>query len=184
MDFDKGYLKVILGPMFSGKTTELIRIYSRFNSCDIGCCVINHSSDKRYDNSKMSSHNKVMIESLNIDNLMNILPNLSESIKVYIINEGQFFQDLKEGVEFLLSKKKTIYVCGLDGDFQRKKFGSILDIIPLCDDIVKLKGICNVCKKNESIFTHRKGDDTKQILIGEKDLYMTLCRDCYDHLNF
>ena len=92
----KEHLKVILGPMFSGKTTELIRIYNRFNSCDIGCCVINHSSDKRYDNSKMFHTNKVMIESLNIDKLMNILPNLSESIKVYIINEGKFFEDLKD----------------------------------------------------------------------------------------
>ena len=147
MNFENGYLKVILGPMFSGKTTELVRIYNKYTGCYVPSVVINHSSDKRYDASKMSTHNKIMIDSINTDCLVKTIVPLLDSIKVFIINEGQFFNDLCEAIKLLLKNNKVIYVCGLDGDFKRNKFGKILDIIPLADDLVKLKGICSICKK-------------------------------------
>ena len=183
MNFENGYLKIILGPMFGGKTTELIRIYNRYMGCDIPSIVINHSSDKRYDNTKMSTHNKIMIDSLNTDSLVSAINPLLDSIKVFIINEGQFFKDLYKSVNLLLKNNKIVYVCGLDGDYKRNKFGEILDIIPLADDIIKLKGICSICKKNDSIFTHRTVKSDQQVLIGEKDMYMSLCRKCYKHVN-
>tara|TARA_B100001093_G_scaffold83901_1_gene75418 strand:+ start:7259 stop:7813 length:555 start_codon:yes stop_codon:yes gene_type:complete len=183
MNFEKGYLKVILGPMFSGKTTELVRIYNKYMGCDIPCSVINHSNDKRYDSSKMSTHSQIMIDSINTDSLLSAINPILQTTQVFIINEGQFFSDLYEAVLILLKSNKTVYVCGLDGDFKRDKFGDILDIIPLSDDIVKLKGICTICKKNESIFTHRTVKNESQVLIGEKDMYMSLCRKCYNHVN-
>lgn len=183
MNFNKGYLKVILGPMFSGKTTELVRIYNKYSGCDIPCTVINHSNDKRYDSNKMSTHSKIMIDSINTENLMSVIQPLIENIQVFIINEGQFFKDLHKSMIYLLKHNKTVYVCGLDGDFKRNKFGEILDIIPLADDIVKLKGICSICRKNDSIFTHRTIKNDNQILIGEKNMYMSLCRKCYNHVN-
>lgn len=183
MNFNKGYLKVILGPMFSGKTTELVRIYNKYTGCNIPCTVINHSNDKRYDSSKMSTHSKIMIDSVNCKNLISAIKPILTNIQVFIINEGQFFEDLYEAMILLLKNEKTIYVCGLDGDFKRNKFGKILDIIPLADDIIKLKGICSICRKNESIFTHRTVKNDNQVLIGEKDMYMSLCRKCYNHVN-
>ena len=95
----------------------------------------------------------------------------------------QFFADLYEFVMEMLELDKIIFVCGLDGDFQRKKFGSILDIIPLADEVVKVNGICNHCKKRKSLFTHRIVKEGGQIVVGNDNLYMALCRPCYRSLN-
>ena len=178
-----GYLKLILGPMFSGKTSELIRIYNRYSGPKIKkCCVINYEKDKRYDNEKMSTHNKVMIESYNYEKLKDCMKHI-KNYDVFLINEGQFFEDLVEIVNVLVNMhKKIVYVCGLDGDFKRKRFGTILDLIPNCDDIVKLKAICKKCKKNDAIFTHRLTHESEQTLIGV-DNYTSYCRHCYNLVN-
>ena len=174
-----GYLKVILGPMFSGKTTELIKIYNSHKACGINVCVINHSSDKRYHPEKLSTHNKNMIESINLNKLTFISPLISQ-YDVFVINEGQFFDDLYDIVNILVNMhKKKVYVAGLDGDFKRRKFGQMLDIICLSDDVVKLIAICINCKKNDAIFTHRLSREQKQILVGNNN-YAALCRHCYN----
>ena len=80
--------------------------------------------------------------------------------------------------------KKRVYVCGLDGDFKRRIFGKILNIIPLSDNVRKLKAICKRCKKNDAIFTHRKNSKTNnQIVIGDCNMYTSLCRSCYNLVN-
>ena len=99
------------------------------------------------------------------------------------INEGQFFDDLYDFVKEMLEKDKIIFVCGLDGDYQRKKFGSILDIIPLADEVKKVNGICHNCKKRKSLFTHRIVKEGGQIVVGNQNMYMALCRLCYRNLN-
>jgi len=176
---DTGYLKVILGPMFSGKTTELIRIYNKYWSCNIRCCIINHISDKRYDEEKMSNHNGVMLPSHNLNQLQESL-HLIVNYDIFLINEGQFFEDLYDIVNLLVNMhKKRVYVCGLDGDYKRRKFGSILDIVPLCDEVVKLKAICKKCKRKPGIFTHRLSNEQEQTVIGNNN-YMSLCRNCYN----
>ena len=77
---------------------------------------------------------------------------------------------------------KKVYVCGLDGDYKRNKFGDILDLISISDDVVKLKSICTKCEK-DAIFTHRKTTDNKtQTLIGD-NIYEPLCRYCYNKAN-
>ena len=75
--------------------------------------------------------------------------------------------------------KKHVFECGLDGDFKRNKFGQILDLIPLCDNVIKLKAVCQNCKKCDAIYTHRKTNDTAQTIVAEKDMYSALCRNCY-----
>lgn len=178
---DRGYLKVILGPMFSGKTTELIRIYRRYSACNIPVCVINHVSDQtRYSTEKMSSHNKEQINSYNFEKLYHCIEeDFVHKVKVILINEGQFFEDLFDVVINLINKhKKVVYVCGLDGDYQQKKFGQIIDLIPHSDNVRKLKGICFNCKIKESIFTHRISNEKEQIVVGV-DNYSSLCRECF-----
>ena len=104
----------------------------------------------------------------------------ADNYDAFFINEGQFFDDLYEGVNYLVNtENKKVYVCGLDGDFQRKEFGSILKIIPLCDDVVKLKAICKSCKICDGIFTFRLSDEKEQMLVGT-DNYTALCRHCYN----
>ena len=73
--------------------------------------------------------------------------------------------------------KKKVIVCGLDSDFQRNKFGVILDLIPLCDKVTKLKGKCNDCN-NASVFSYRLSEEEEQVVIGSNN-YIPLCRNCY-----
>ena len=75
------------------------------------------------------------------------------------------------------TKNKRVYVCGLDGDFERKKFGNILDLIPYSDSIIKLKSNCNNCNE-PAIFSHRLTDENEQVVIGSNN-YIPLCRKCY-----
>ena len=188
MDFNlfsqnSGYLHLILGPMFSGKTTELIRIYNKYTACGIKCLMINHSYDTRYSNEgHVTSHSQGQIKSLNINRLQDLIESPFEAYEhdVILINEGQFFPDLYEVVKMLVdNQKKHVFVCGLDGDFKREKFGQILDLIPLCDNVVKLKAVCQNCKKSDAIYTYRKTNDTQQTIVAEKDMYSALCRNCY-----
>lgn len=180
-----GYLKVILGSMFSGKTTELNREYKRFTSCGYECLFINHELDKRYNanSEQTATHDGYFINSLNIGSkLFDFFKKESylSRYDVIFINEGQFFEDLYEFVDYAVNeKKKRVYVCGLDGDFKRKKFGSILDIIPLCDDVIKLKAICKNCLFKEGLFTFRLSKEKEQTVIGA-DNYISLCRNCYN----
>lgn len=185
---ESGYLKVILGCMFSGKTSELIKEYRKWNSCGFGCLMINHISDKRYSDSeeKTFSHDGIAVNSINVGNKLFEFFKKDSFISRYdviLINEGQFFEDLYCFTDHIVNNlNKKVFVCGLDGDFKRKKFGPLLDIIPLCDDLVKLNAICGRCKMNSGIFTHRLTYETEQTVIGS-DNYIPLCRKCYNYLN-
>tara|TARA_B110000046_G_C12991532_1_gene398045 strand:- start:59 stop:652 length:594 start_codon:yes stop_codon:yes gene_type:complete len=187
-NINMGYLKIILGSMFAGKTTELVKEYKRHESCGFECLFINHKIDTRYVNeeNKTSTHDRVLVNSINVgDNLFDFFNKKSflDRYKVILINEGQFFKDLYKFVDYIVnSLHKKVYVCGLDGDFKRKKIGSILDIIPLCDDVIKLKAICMNCKTNDGIFTYRLTKEKEQIVVGVKK-YSVVCRKCYNSFN-
>jgi len=191
-----GYLELIIGPMYSGKTSKLLEIYKQCKFCDISVCVINHSLDKRYHDTMLSSHDKLMIPCLNVYNLHDLWFNdgmidtieqfdsstrkLIKNADVILINEGQFFNNLYDVVYDMLRNKKTIYICGLDGDFERKKFGEILDLIPICDNITKLTSLCSICKNGTpAIFSMRISNEKQQTVIGSEN-YLPVCRNCYD----
>jgi len=198
------YLELIIGPMFSGKTSKLVEIYKQCNFCNISVAVINHSIDKRYDDTLLSTHDKIMIPCIQTNKLIDIwyykekddyvndnnigetdnLPRLDDSVKlinasVILINEGQFFEDLYPAVEHMLKHNKKIYIGGLDGDFERKKFGQILDLIPLCDKITKLTSLCSLCKDGSpGIFSKRISSEKEQTVVGANN-YIPVCRGCY-----
>jgi thymidine kinase len=105
---------------------------------------------------------------------------LLRQAEVILINEGQFFDDLQPCVLQMLSEKKKVYIAGLDGDFERKKFGSLLDLIPLCDKVTKLTSLCSICKNGtHGIFSLRLTKEKQQMLIGS-DNYIPVCRHCYE----
>jgi len=177
------YLELILGPMFSGKTSRLLEIYKQCTFCNISVAVINHSSDTRYDNQTMlSTHNQQKIPCYSFDFLSGIVthPDISQQ-EVILINEGQFFQDLVPITQILLNQGKKIYIAGLDGDFQRKKFGPLLDLVPLCDKVTKLTSLCSHCRDGTlAIFSLRLSQEKQQTLVGA-DNYIPVCRACYDN---
>jgi thymidine kinase len=102
-----------------------------------------------------------------------------ENYDVVLINEGQFFPDLYDVVDVLVNiDGKRVHICGLDGDFKRQKFGGILDLIPLCDAVTKLRSNCTNCP-NKALFSHRITNETEQVVIGSFN-YVPLCRGCYN----
>jgi len=194
---ESAYLEIILGSMYSGKTSRLVEIYKQCKFCNISVVVINHSIDTRYDDELLSTHDKIKIPCIKTETLFDIYPydlNLEEGVQniprvtdkfkivaseVILINEGQFFPDLEEFVKILLTNDKKVYVCGLDGDFERKKFGQILNLIPLCDKVTKLTSLCSICKNGvPGIFSKRITLETEQTVIGS-DNYIPVCRKCY-----
>ena len=177
-----GYLEIIMGPMFSGKTSRLIEIYKQCKFCDLSVTVINYSLDTRYDPILLSSHDQIKIPCIQTEKLMDVCLHNNkelEETQVILINECQFFGDLVDFVNLMLEKKKQIYICGLDGDFNRKKFGYTFDLIPLCDKITKLTSLCSLCKNGTlGIFSLRLTAETEQTVIGS-DNYLPVCRYCY-----
>jgi thymidine kinase len=174
-------LKLYIGPMFSGKTSKIMEIYYKYIKTDMKVMVINHSFDVRYSNTMLSNHNKEMIPCRWTDTLSNISCEEIAIVDVILINEGQFFNDLYKCVkQWVDTEGKKVYVCGLDGDSNRNKFGEILDIIPLADKVVKLNSLCSICKNGtKAVFTIRLTHETSQILIGS-DCYKPVCRQCYN----
>ena len=175
-----GYLEIILGSMYSGKTSRLVEIYKQCQFCNISVIVINHTIDNRYDDNLMSTHDQIKIPCLKTEKLLDLCVENIDRSNVILINEGQFFPDLEEFVEKMLEHKKKIYICGLDGDFERKKFGQILNLIPLCDKVTKLTSLCSLCKNGTpGIFSKRITSEKKQTVVGS-DNYIPVCRSCYE----
>jgi len=177
-----GYLELILGCMFSGKTTRLLDVYTMYSICDISCCVINFKQDVRYSQTEMMSHDKKGVPCLFSETLeLSLNKENINKYDVFLINEGQFFEDLITQVKKLvIEHKKKVFICGLDGDFEREKFGNLLDLIPFADKFYKLYAICKLCKNGtRASFSKRITSETSQTIIGS-DNYIPLCRKCYE----
>jgi thymidine kinase len=181
-----GYLELILGPMFSGKTSKILELYKQCEFSNIPVVVINHTSDKRYSETMLSTHDLKMIPCVQASSLYEAMKNSDIKNKindatVILINEGQFFNDLYEWTVMMVeTNHKELYICGLDGDFNRNKFGQILDLIPLCDKVIKLKSLCSMCRNgNKALFSLRVTEEKEQVLIGS-DCYKPVCRACYN----
>lgn len=176
-----GTLKLYLGCMYSGKTSEIQREYRRMKTINKKVVIINYENDKRYgEDDYVYSHDKVKEECLLTQKLTSIKDELLEKTDVIIINEGQFFDDILEFcIKWCDKYGKDIIICGLDGDFMRKPFGQICSLIPLCDEIVKLTAYCTICSDGTpAIFSHRITNSKDQILIGNKE-YIPVCRKHY-----
>lgn len=180
-DYNNGYLELIIGPMYSGKTSYLLNIFKQYSYCNCEVLVFNHDTDNRYDESMLSTHDKIKIPCTKTDTLLKYIDSeVFEKSKVILVNEGQFFNDLFNFVLYAVEVKfKHVYVCGLDGDFKRQKFGQVNDLISFSDKITKLNSLCHSCKNgNKAIFSHRITNEKEQHVVGS-DNYVPLCRGCY-----
>ena len=177
-----GSLHLILGPMFSGKTTRLIQTYKTRTYIGKRVAVINYAEDTRYDSKMLSTHDQIMIPCIQ---LMELSGFDCQEYDTILINEGQFFKDLNEHVlKFVEIFHKEVFIFGLDGDFLRHKFGTILDLISYSDTVEKLSALCANCRDGTlAHFSHRTSREIEQTVIGA-DNYRPLCRKCYiDHLH-
>lgn len=177
-------LDIIFGPMYSNKTTEVIRRLIIFHDIGLKVLYINTTLDDRSDQA-FSTHNqtigKIPFDALKTKCLstQNI-----DKYDVIAVDEAQFFNDLKTAVlDWVENKGKSVIIAGLNGDFRRQPFGQIIDLIPYADSVTKLTPYCSSCiKKGEmktAHFTKRTAASQSEILIGGKESYIPVCRKCY-----
>lgn len=183
-----GSLKLILGPMFSGKSTELLRCAREYESIDKKVLYINHSKNNRYGTKSISTHDlfKIKKPCFSIDSLCSIDQVSIKSADVVIIEELQFFNDAFTYVtDWVDTFGKTVIAAGLSGDSNRNQFGDINRLISHADDVVMLKAFCDICKDGtRAPFTYRHSKDNSQILVGSNSEYSALCRRHYLTLKF
>ena len=173
-----GYLHLIIGPMFSGKTTELIRLTSIQEAIGRSVRIIKHEIDNRYDAQCAVTHSGTIKKASAISSLLEIAESAEED--VIGIDEGQFFEDLVEATKTLLRRGKVVIIASLDGDFKMEPIGNTLQLIPRAHRVEKLRAICAVCRRNEAPFTMKKEVGSGVVEIGGKDKYLAACEECHE----
>jgi len=173
----RGWIEVICGSMFSGKTEELIRRLKRARIANLKVEIFKPAIDVRYDETKVVSHDSNAIASTPIDNSQTILL-MSQDVDVVGIDEAQFFDEEVVNVcETLALRGVRVIVAGLDMDYLGKPFGQMPNLLATADYITKLHAICVKCGSIANI-SYRKTAAQGQVLLGEKETYEPRCRNC------
>jgi len=174
----RGWIEVIVGSMFSGKTEELIRRLTRARIARQKVEIFKPEIDKRYDDTNVVSHNENSIRSIPIQNASQILLYI-DGMDVVGIDEAQFLDDDLPGVcNYIANQGIRVVVAGLDMDFQGKPFGPIPALMATAEYVTKVHAICMRCG-DLAHYSHRTVVSEKLVLLGEKDNYEPLCRKCY-----
>ena len=174
----RGCIEVIVGSMFSGKTEELIRRLRRAEIAKQRVEIFKPAIDTRYSNTEVVSHNENSIRSTAIDNSSTILL-LSGNIDVIGIDEAQFFdENLVEVCNQLANMGIRVIVAGLDMDFRGAPFGPMPGLMACAEFVTKVHAVCMRCG-HIAHFSHRLSDAEKLVILGEKDTYEPLCRECF-----
>ncbi|KAJ0980113.1 hypothetical protein J5N97_008368 [Dioscorea zingiberensis] len=178
-----GEIHVIVGPMFAGKTTALIHRVQLETEQGRRATMIKSDKDTRYGLDSIVSHDGTKMPCWALPNLAAFPAKVGQQtydeLDVIGIDEAQFFGDLYDFCRNAADQDgKTIIVAGLDGDYLRRRFGSVLDLIPLADSVTKLSARCGLCGQR-ACFTLRKTKDSETELIGGADVYMPVCRQHY-----
>ncbi len=176
---NKGSIEVITGPMFSGKTEELIRRVSRAEIAKIPYILFKPIFDNRYSDTEIVSHDNKRIEASPVLNAKEIM-DLSIGVEIVGIDEAQFFnKSLIDVCVNLANSGVRVVVAGLDMDYKSRPFQPIPDLLGVADKVTKLKAICIECK-DDAAFTHRiNRNDGNKLILGEKNTYEPLCRMCH-----
>jgi len=174
----RGWIEVICGSMFSGKTEELIRRMRRAQIANLKTEIFKPAIDNRYDASNVVSHDENAILSQPVQHSQNILL-LAQQVDVVGIDEAQFFDNgIVNVCEQLALGGTRVIVAGLDMDFTGKPFGPVPQLLAIADYITKLHAICVHCG-NIANYSYRKTKQSGQVVIGEMDIYEPRCRVCY-----
>ena len=176
-------IHLITGCMFSGKTSALINIAKMQKLLEKNVLIINFEGDTRYSSSdKIMTHDKIAFDCIPCDkDLFNVAKTDNyKKANVICINEGQFFDNLVKFCLQACKEQKDVYVCGLDGDYLKRPFGEILNLIPNCETMCKLQALCMSCKNGTpACFTKKITTSNNLVEIGSTDVYMPVCRYCY-----
>jgi thymidine kinase len=188
-----GRIELILGPMFSGKSTCLQMRVRRHQISKRRCLLIKYVEDTRYSRDHVATHDLQMMDAVPCKSLSEIFGNIpidGDELKDFAgnpiireydvigIDEGQFYPDIVEWAQLLASMGKEIIIAALDGTFQMKQFGCVLQLIPMSEDVTKLTAVCMMCHKDAS-FSKRITESSEVVDIGGSEKYIACCRKCY-----
>lgn len=178
-------LEIILGPMFSGKSSRILSIVSRYSALGMPILVIKHSADNRYSQNEVATHDGRRAPCVSVGDFGELNEGYLRSFRVIVVEEAQFFQGLVQFVRRVVDDLHThVFLVGLDGDSERRPFGEILQCIPLADKVEKLSALCSGCANGtEAFFTRRRVPYGGQVMVAGSNLYEAVCRDCYHYFN-
>jgi len=173
-----GWIEVICGSMFSGKTEELLRRIRRARFAHQKVAIFKPAQDTRYDDVKVVSHDENSVTSIVIQNSSEILNHL-EDYSVIAVDEAQFFDSgLPAVCEKVVIRGRRVIIAGLDMDFLGRPFGPMPELLAVAEYITKLHAICPHCG-NLATHSYRLSEEENTVLLGEKDSYEPRCRTCY-----
>lgn len=173
-----GWIEVICGSMFSGKTEELIRRIKRAKIANQKVLIFKPKKDVRYGTDVVVSHDDNSFESIPIDHSKQILQHTNE-VNVIGIDEAQFFDEqLPDICQKLALHGKRVILAGLDMDFRGKPFGPMPNLLSIAEYITKVHAICPHCG-NLATHSYRLSQEKDTVVLGEKDKYEPRCRVCY-----
>jgi len=179
-----GSLTLILGPMFSGKSTRLINYARKFKIINKKLLIFKHIIDNRYDTNFICSHNLDKEPCICIDDINLIFDHPDYKLSnIIIIEEAQFFPILLKPIKQMVDiDNKIVIISGLNGDSNRNNFGDIYNLIPFCDNIEFCSSLCKICSNGTpAIFSKKITLNTDQILVGANDSYIAVCRYHYNN---
>tara|TARA_B110000116_G_scaffold146212_1_gene126605 strand:+ start:1370 stop:1921 length:552 start_codon:yes stop_codon:yes gene_type:complete len=175
---NSGWIEVICGPMFSGKTEELIRRLVRAQFAKQEVAIFKPKTDNRYSDDYIVSHNKRKIKSIILDSASDIY-NYRNKADVFGIDEAQFFDnELINICNDLAKSGKRVVIAGLDKDYTAKSFGPIKQLLIDAEYVTKVNAICMSCGDPAS-FTQRMSTEKDLVVVGETDKYEARCRKCF-----
>ena len=173
-----GWIEVICGPMFSGKTEELIRRLVRAQIAKQRVAIFKPITDNRFSGDYIVSHNQRKIKSIQVKNTQ-VIKDYHDKADVFGIDEAQFFDSsILTVCRILANSGKRVVIAGLEKDYQAKSFGAMPDLLIDAEYITKVNAICMQCG-DPANFSHRISSEKKQVVVGETDKYEALCRRCY-----
>lgn len=182
----EGWIEVITGPMFAGKTEELIRRVRRLEYAKQNIIVFKPQLDNRYAENEVVSHNNSRTKSINISNAKQIMDYVDDDTEVVAIDEIQFLdEDAVEICEYLADHGVRVIVSGLDRDFRGEPFTFMPKLLSLAEEVTKLSAICVKCHtpatRTQRILNGKPANYTDPvILVGAQDSYEARCRHCHD----
>ncbi len=175
-----GWVEVICGPMFSGKSEELIRRVTRSQLARIPVQVFKPALDDRYADEQVVSHSALRVSARPVEDSLDLLKSINFDTEVIGIDEGQFFDDgLVEIVDNLAATGKQVIVAGLDTDYLRRPFEPIPALCDRAEYLTKMLAVCHRCG-GPALYTQRIVNSDDLVVLGAQDAYEARCRMCYD----
>jgi thymidine kinase len=179
---NSGWIEVICGSMFSGKTEELIRRLKRAKIANMSVAIFKPSIDIRYHAHNIVSHNDNTIQAISVGNSSEIMTHI-ENVDVIGIDEAQFFDsEITEICSKLAQLGKRVIIAGLDMDYLGKPFGEMPNLMAIANYVTKLHAICIQCGGIAS-YSFRISQNNNKVVLGEKEHYEARCRNCFNYKN-